>query len=174
MFKSLLIENPNNYSLIIRPSRWSSLFILLFYLIFFGFWYGSILGKMSSPQEVVEKIRIIFQEDQFMILFLLAPLIGLPRLLDNLQIFFGRKTFYFDSLKRTITKNNKILAEFREVEEIQIRRFSRSKEGDEYSLSIALKQKKKIKIIQSSDFENLCEAADEISSFIGVSIVTID
>lgn len=143
MFKSLLIEKPNNYLLIIRPSRWSHLFILLFYVLFFSFWYGFIIGEVSSLRDIIEKIRIIFQEDQFMILFLLVPLMSLLKIIDNVQIVLGRKTFYFNSLKRTISKNKKILAEFREAKEIQIRRFSRSEDSDEYLLSIVLNQKKR-------------------------------
>ncbi len=60
---------------------------------------------------------------------------------------------------------------FNEIDSLNIRRFPRSSNLNEYRLLMITRDGKKIKIEQSSNFEDICDAADEIADLMGLSIV---
>lgn len=184
--KSLLIEKPNKYSLIIRKSRLKLLFSIVQCCLYFLFSYGIVfyyilpIFSIYSLHDLLDKIQQFLdknpqaRDEPWLIvffLFVVLPIFNLPKFIGEIWAFFHVDTFYFDSLSKNITINKNLQIRFDEIDKLRIRRFPRSKNINEYSLSIITRDQKKIKIGQSSNFEDICDGADEIADLIGLSIV---
>ena len=104
-------------------------------------------------------------------IYLILPIFSLPDFIKEIWVLFHLDTFYFDFLTKSITINKKLKVRFDEVDGLRIRRFPRSKNADEYRLSIITRDQKKLKIGQSRNFEEICDVASEIADLIGLPIV---
>ena len=159
MFKSFSILRPRPYLLIIKKSKSASTLFLLFIGLFWLTWYGVLIGG-GAPVT-----------DFKLWLFYLAPLMSLPQILHSIKIITSGEFFAFDSDRKIIEKDGKRLAHFDDVERLQIRTFEDSEGSDEHRLSIVCNDNKKIRIEQTSDFQLICDAADDIADVLNVKVI---
>lgn len=186
--KFVVLEKPNEYSLIVYKTRLRSLSFLLrncLDFIIFGilFYYLLLDSSIDSFQSLLENIQQLLSENNnpdneisFFILFALSIFFisRLPDLIKEIWSFFHPNIFCFNSLSKNITINKRLKIHFDEVSKLRIQQFSRSRYEYEYRLSIIIKGKKNIKIIQLEDFEEICDIASEISDLMNLSMVHSD
>ena len=155
--------------LVATRSRARSLFELLGTLTFFAVWYLWLFG-MTRPSagDFIERIRELTAEQPFMWVFVLAPLLAVPRLLRLAMFVAQGESFSFNALTRTVSRNGEVVARFDEVEGLQIRTIGG--ELAEYRLSMVLRGGDRVTLDQDSDIDGICGIADAIADVTGTSI----
>ena len=145
------IYRPSPQILIVTQSRLSKIGLLSFIFIFFGFWYYNILGLVSIPEnsQLFNYILDRLSANTSLWLFVLAPLLSLPNIYKTIKVVAVGNQLTFDGIMNVISKNQKPLAKFDEVEHLQIRTISGKR--DEHRLAAVLRSGKKIEIHTNSD-----------------------
>lgn len=163
MFNHIVVKKRNSLELVLTRSKMKAVLELSFMVVFFGFWYSTLISDFSSieaiRQEVIEKVS----EQKFMILFYLAPLLVGKRILLGLStIAFGNK-YVFSKMKNKITHNGKELCKYHQIKHVQIRRISDSDGDDTYRIVIIHSDREKIFIAESTDNTYINGIASDIA-----------
>ena len=79
-------------------------------------------------------------------------------------------TFTIDRATGSITRNDRQLGSFGDIETVQLRTIHDSESADEYRLSLVTKDQQKLFLGQTSDRDTIMAAADEIADLIDVPI----
>ena len=149
------IERPHNSAIIFRESRkGSGIFVFVLSATIIG-WEWMVWGGPTSLEEFWTFTNPSSDLPQS-VLYVLAglPLLVAPLILRRLSVAIFGRVIVFDALSRTITKNNRVLAGFDDVERIDLKMWDDST----VRLNLFLNSGKKIrigKLCHTKEFERV-------------------
>jgi hypothetical protein len=162
MAKQLDISRDSSGQLIIRKSRTQALVSLVFSIGVLFLWYY-ILAKSGPPN----------LDHPFMLLFWAAPLMITPQLYRLIKIVGEGEVFTFDPSAHVVRKDNRDLARYDEIRQVQVRvvQNSGNSHGPSYRLSLIKQDDSRI-LIDSFGGENAAlDTAGTIADHLGLSVV---
>jgi len=159
------ITQPDSDSLTIEKSWKGSLIPFLMLTAFIVMWYyGLLLTGESTEPNIYKRIVEILKAEPFLIIFSLAPLvIILPILLKFIARFFNRETFNIDGKRGTITKNNRLITSFADIEKLIFKQ-------NKPSIILELNNSDKVELIKSRSHHGVRKVADILSKFTKLNI----
>ena len=166
------IHRPNPQSLIVTKSRLKGFasFSIGWAVFGFVFWNFFELGTISEGTNLFEHIKEKLSTDPLLWFFVLAPVLSLPAIYNMLKIIAVGDRLSFDGMMRTISKNQKPVAKFDEVEHLQIRTIKGQGSPGNY-LTAVLRSGKKIKIHTGGDSDEIIALADDVADIMKVSVI---
>jgi hypothetical protein len=153
------------------------------FLLVFPWVLPVIFGERSpmSADDLVNRtllaLRLLLREP--LILSIMIPtVVGfvlvlgvIPRIARSLKIIILGEKLVFDGEQGILFKDNRAIAEFDEVERLEVTVFGNSEGPDSYRLSVRLQDKRKVVIARSTKLKSIRELAREIVSVTDFRIV---
>ena len=100
---------------------------------------------------------------------LVAALLKLRDIIRNAKHLVGGVTFKFDGITKTIARNEKRIANFGDVEKVQIRT-AQENEDDIYRLSLVLTDQRKVFLCETTDKRRITEVAQQVAGLLDVEL----
>jgi hypothetical protein len=158
---------------VVSTPRLNAIASLLISGLFIVLWYWLLLNKPPSVHAVGAAIRELPDRGLWLCLFALVPLLGIPSFYGAANTAIRGRVYTFDGTSRTITLNGVLVAQFGEVETVQVRTVSRTRGPNEYLLSLLLQGDRKVSLGQSNDHDSLLTAADNIADELEVKVRSV-
>ena len=136
--------------------------MIIFTIVWYIFFLSNYNGKWYDDNNGWNYLPIIF---------IIAPVFTIPRLLKTAKVVLLGENFEFDSTARRIYKDGNYTAQFDEVDFVQIRTLKDNESSDQYKLSLVLKSGNKIRIEQFKDYSEACDIADDLADILQLEII---
>lgn len=159
------ITQPDTDSLTIEKSWKGSLIPFIMLSVFFVMWYyGLILTTESIEPNIFKRIVEIIKLEPFLIIFFLAPLfIIFPILIKFIRQFLNRETFNIDGKRGTITKNNRLVTSFANIDKLVYKQ-------NESSIILELKNSDNVELVKSRGHYGVNKVANILSKMTKLQI----
>ena len=155
---SYKITQPNLEKLIIEKTWKESLLPFLLIFAFFVLWYYGLLSATdhNDPNILRRLVNIISDEPPMIIFFLVPIFIIFPLLFRLGKKVLNKETFFVDSKRGTIMKNNRLISSFADIETLYM---------NNSDLNILLNDKSKIQLVKSHNVTAVRKVANILSEF---------
>jgi hypothetical protein len=184
MHDLLIIEHPDPHSLILKKTRAGGLRNLIGTVIFFVFWYGilfawlwpelwrrgGLVNFIFSIRDWVWLLQTITSKQPMLGLFILVPLLALPKVFKAIKISLFGEVFLFDAFAKTVSRDGKQKAMFGDIRGVELRYFS-DEDSNDYRVSVLLNSGSSLYITESNNHEQMANAAADIASVLNTEVV---
>src|SRR5262249_6604922 len=120
---AMRVSRPSSQILVVSECRLSHIGGLAICLVFFAWWYYTLLdlGKIPDGVHPFDHVLDRLSAEPFLWLFVLAPVFFVPAMFNAIRIAVVGEEITFNGITRTVLKNKKRLAGFDEIVYLQIR-----------------------------------------------------
>ena len=171
--KSLRIKERDSNLLLLSRSKKSEFIGLLISVFIVGSIFYSVFGRDIPEIGFINSIIERIKDQPLLLLVLLLPLIVLQKSRDALKVFLVGDKYTFNLATNQINHNDKLIYQFSDIEEIQIRVF-KSDDFDSYHLSLMVKSGKPYLLEDHNDLSTVKELAGNIADFIKVPVRVVN
>ena len=169
----LVVQRPTPRVVTVSTPRLSAALRLLFSFLFIAFWYWALLEQPRSVVAAAAALRRLPERGLWLCLFALVPLMITPRILGLMRAALRGQVYTFDASSREITLNGVSVAQFGEVEVVQVRTLYGRGGSSEYMLSLLLQGDRKIPLGQADDRHTVLKCADDIADELKVTVRSV-
>jgi len=161
-------ESPTRACLKVR--RKVSLGPLPLMLIFFAFWYYSLLRTVEVPENSTfwEAFLQSLRQAPLIIIFYLAPLLMLFMVLKGKRGLFGEK-ICFDTGQQKILRGKRALLTFDEIDYVAVMN-PQKRAAKRSAVFLHSRRGGRWKIYRSSDYNELSMLANEVAAIVGAQV----
>ena len=163
MFNHLIINKKTSSELIISRSRVKAIIELVFITIFFILWYSFLIDDMTSFQAIKKEILEKISEQKVLIVFFLAPLFSIKRILLSVSTILNGNIYIFSFTKKKVLHNRKEICKFRHIKQVQVRRIYDGDGDHTFRLSVIFNDTKKMFVAESGDRSYIDNIASDIA-----------
>ena len=159
------ISQPDSDILTIEKSWKESLIPFIMLSVFFIMWYyGLLMTGESTEPNIFKRIVEIIKVEPFLIIFFIAPLIIiLPIIVKFITRFLNRETYYIDGKRGTITKNNRLITSFADINKLKY-------VPNKPTIILELKNSDKVELVKSKSHHGVQKVAAILSKLTKLKI----
>ena len=158
------IEKPDQERFVIinpRISIWAAFVVGTFFSLWYALVIPAFVGTIVAGNPFLAT---------FVLIFVVVPLIGAVRFLRGVKGLFRAENWVFDRPANSVTLNNKLVAGFHEISELQLNTIEN--EGVEHELVLVRSNGKRIVVTHSNDSGiDIARQASDVSRITGLEIV---
>lgn len=169
--RTYFINNTVTGSLGLKEPFFRRLIYCFTLFIFLIGWYSFITGVIPDGLSGLKTFLLKNKFDFYNWILIIFPgIFCIKEIIRQFILISIREKFYFNKKTKHIFKNNTKIAEFDDVDKIQIRTYTDFNKREHHRLSLILKNNNKIMINESRSFRRLHRLSEKIANVLDVSI----